>query len=110
MEVGSANGAGGDFDDCIATIFDLGIRDAFAADVVLAMPSKRLHVFLLIGLLVERTSPFVENRHSKKMFHRLLAYSATSHVQGTKSVREHFARDERKDNMDRRVPVRNMSI
>ena len=38
MEVRSADRAGGDLDDGVASVLDLGIRHALAADIVLAVP------------------------------------------------------------------------
>src|SRR4051812_3617577 len=43
MDVGAANCACRHFDDGIPPLFDLRIRYAFAANVVLAVPSERSH-------------------------------------------------------------------
>ena len=43
MQVRTADGAGGDFDDGVSPVLDLGIRHAVAADVVLAVPGQRFH-------------------------------------------------------------------
>ena len=43
VQVGAADGAGGDPDDGVARILDLGIGNLFAADVARLVPDKRLH-------------------------------------------------------------------
>ena len=43
MQVGAADGAGGDFDDGVARVLDLGIGHGLAANVVLAVPGQRFH-------------------------------------------------------------------
>jgi len=43
MEVRTADRAGGDLDDGIASVLDFWIRHALAADVVLAVPRKGFH-------------------------------------------------------------------
>ena len=39
MQVGAADGAGGDLDDGVARMLDLRVGDRVAADVVLAVPT-----------------------------------------------------------------------
>ena len=43
MEVGTADGAGGDFHDDIARILDARIIDIVAADVAFAVPNQCFH-------------------------------------------------------------------
>ena len=47
VQVGAADGAGGDLDDGVAAVLDRRIGDAVAADVALAVPSQCLHARLL---------------------------------------------------------------
>jgi hypothetical protein len=47
MQVRTADRAGGDLDDGIAAMFDLGIRHPVASNLVLAMPGQRFHPNLL---------------------------------------------------------------
>jgi len=56
MEVRTADRAGGDLDDGIASVLDFGIRHALAADVVLAVPGQRSHSNLLAAICVETNS------------------------------------------------------
>jgi hypothetical protein len=56
VQIGAANGTGGDFDDGIPPVLDLGIRDAFTADIALAMPGQRFHQSLLVVALPTNTS------------------------------------------------------
>ena len=43
VEVGTADRAGGDFDDRVAGVLDLRVGHALAANVMLAVPSQRFH-------------------------------------------------------------------
>ena len=43
MQVRTADGAGGDLDDGVASVLDLGIRHGVASNVVLAVPGQRFH-------------------------------------------------------------------
>jgi hypothetical protein len=56
MEVRTADRAGGDLDDRVASVLDLGIRYTLAADIVLAVPGQRFHSNLLAEKLAETNS------------------------------------------------------
>jgi hypothetical protein len=43
MQVRTADGAGGDLDDGVTPVLDLGIRHRVASNVVLAVPGQRSH-------------------------------------------------------------------
>ena len=43
MQIRAADGAGGDLDDGVSTVLDLGIRHRVASNVVLAVPGQRSH-------------------------------------------------------------------
>src|SRR5882757_9961214 len=57
MEVRAADGAGGDLDDGVAPVLDLGIRHGVAANVVLAVPGQRSHSEISIPRNVLRQIP-----------------------------------------------------
>jgi hypothetical protein len=56
VEVRTADRAGGDLDDGIASVLDLGIRYRVAPNVVLAVPGQRSHSNLLAAICVETNS------------------------------------------------------
>ena len=61
MEIRAADGAGGDLDDGISPVLDLGIRHGVAANVVFAVPSQRSHTGISMPRIVMRQIPEVKS-------------------------------------------------
>ena len=57
MQVRTADGAGGDLDDGVAPVLDLGIRHRVASNVVLAVPGQRPHPKISVPQNVPRQIP-----------------------------------------------------
>src|ERR1700709_2573782 len=57
MEVRAADSTGGNLDDGISPVLDLGIRHGVAANVVLAVPGQRSHTGISMPRIVMRKIP-----------------------------------------------------